>query len=137
LSPNAPKDKPIVSNSKNEKETLVAATAPYIAQARSSYPQAKARFLKGLPPGQHFFATTIIHDSKGNEEQVFIAVSSIQNGFIRGVIFSSIEVVSGFKYKQPYSFPEADLIDWLITHADGSEEGNVVGKFLDTYNRRE
>jgi hypothetical protein len=28
---------------------------------------------------------------------------------------------------------EAELLDWLITKPDGSEEGNVVGKFLDTY----
>jgi hypothetical protein len=26
---------------------------------------------------------------------------------------------------------EPVLIDWLITKPDGSEEGNVVGKFLD------
>jgi hypothetical protein len=27
---------------------------------------------------------------------------------------------------------EPVLIDWLITKPDGSEGGNVVGKFLDT-----
>lgn len=30
---------------------------------------------------------------------------------------------------------EADLVDWLISKPDGSEEGNVVGKFLDTLHR--
>jgi hypothetical protein len=25
------------------------------------------------------------------------------------------------------------LLDWLITRPDGTEEGNVVGKFIDTY----
>ena len=29
---------------------------------------------------------------------------------------------------------ESDLLDWVIRKPYGSEEGNVVGKFLDTYN---
>ena len=35
----------------------------------------------------------------------------------------------------PYTFPEGELVDWLITHPDGSEEGNVVGKFLDEWQK--
>ncbi len=35
--------------------------------------------------------------------------------------------------QQEYSFNEDELLDWLISKPDGSEEGNVVGKFLDTY----
>jgi hypothetical protein len=41
-------------------------------------------------------------------------------------------IVSGFKLGQTYTFNESDLIDWFISKPDGSEEGNVVGKFLDT-----
>jgi hypothetical protein len=32
-----------------------------------------------------------------------------------------------------YAFAETEVMDWLISHPDGSEEGNFVGKFLDTY----
>jgi hypothetical protein len=32
-----------------------------------------------------------------------------------------------------YATAETELLDWLITKPDGTEEGNVVGKFLDTY----
>ena len=49
------------------------------------------------------------------------------------VTLVNAQVVSGYAYKQPYSFPESELVDWLIAKPDGSEEGNVVGKFLDTY----
>ena len=136
LSPNAPKDKQVAVHSTSDLERLHKAMAPYVAQARSSYPNAKERFLNGLPKGQHFFVTTRLRDRGGKEEQVFVAVNSIQSGLIEGTIFSPIQIVSGFRYKQRYSFSEADLIDWLITYPDGSEEGNVVGRFLDTYDGR-
>lgn len=32
-------------------------------------------------------------------------------------------------------FKEKDIIDWLISKPDRSEEGNFVGKFLDTLNK--
>jgi hypothetical protein len=110
-----------------------AAIAPYVADAKSTYPAAKAKFLAGLPQGQYFFVTTRLHDQSGTFEQVFIAVKSIQDGVISGRIASDINLVSGYKNGDPYVFPEAELLDWLITHPDGSEEGNVVGKFLDGY----
>ena len=28
---------------------------------------------------------------------------------------------------------ESDVLDWTISKPDGTEEGNFVGKFLDTY----
>jgi hypothetical protein len=42
-------------------------------------------------------------------------------------------VVRGYHVRDPYPLPEADLLDWLITKPYGSEKGNVVGKFLETY----
>ena len=132
LSPNAPKDKSTIFVP-GDMDSLNAALAPRIAQARSTYPAAKAKFLAGLPQGQYFFVTTRLHDDTGAVEQVFIAVNSIQNGVITGRIASQIDTVFGYKYGESYAFPESELIDWLITHPDGSEEGNFVGKFLDNY----
>jgi hypothetical protein len=34
---------------------------------------------------------------------------------------------------QPFTFPAGELVDWMIARPDGSEEGNEVGKFMDTY----
>jgi hypothetical protein len=42
-------------------------------------------------------------------------------------------VVKGYRLRNRHAVPERDLLDWLITRPDGTEEGNVVGKFLDTY----
>ena len=135
LSPNAPKDKPIDATL-DELEAFERAMAPHVAEAKRTYPDAKRRFLAGLPRGQSFFVTTRLRDGTGALEQVFIAVREIEDGVVRGRIWSDIRTVRGYRHGDDYRFPESDILDWLITHPDGSEEGNFVGKFLDGYGRR-
>ena len=60
-------------------------------------------------------------------------MDSIRGQTIGGRVRSRIGVVEGFRLGQAYTFPDADLVDWMVARPDGSEEGNVVGKFLDTY----
>ena len=132
IAPNAPKDKPVNAGA-SQAEQIEAAIKPYIEKAKSTYPQAKARFLNGLPPRQTLFITTRLYDSSKGIEQVFIAVKEIKDGRISGVIASEIHLVSGYREGDAYSFPESALIDWTISKPDGTEEGNFVGKFLDTY----
>ncbi len=132
LAPNAPTDQS-QGLTAQQIENYERAIAPYVHAARETYPAARARFLHGLPSGQHFFAITRLVDSAGRWEQVFIRVATINGEAITGFISSDLNVVSGFKAGQSYSFKEPALIDWVITKPDGSEEGNAVGKFLDTY----
>ena len=132
IAPNAPRDKPVGAESAAVAH-LDSAMQPYIAKARATYPAAKARYLAGLPAGQSFFLTTRVTDATGRWEQVFIAVDSIRGATVFGRIWSQVAIVQGYRLRQPYSFPESQLIDWLITKPDGTEEGNFVGKFLDTY----
>jgi hypothetical protein len=133
LAPNAPQDRPGVHSSQQRFE---AAIAPYVARAKASYPEAKKRFLAGLPPRHYFFITTRLTDKQGRVEQVFIAVSNIREGTVTGRIWSKIMFVEGYRHGDTITFDEAGMIDWLITRPDGSEEGNVVGKFLDTYHAK-
>jgi hypothetical protein len=132
VAPNAPADKTLDATL-CQWHAMDRAIAPRVAEARASYPAARDRFLAGLPPHHTFFITTRLHDAAGHIEQVFIAVDSIAGGTIAGRIWSQIGVVRGFRGGQPYSFPESELIDWMVARPDGSEEGNVVGKFMDTY----
>ena len=131
LSPDAPEDKPVSVQTEGLSK-FEAAIAPYVAQAKATYPLAKSKFLAGLPKGQSFFVTTQLRRN-GLVEQVFVAVRSIDGDLISGKIWSDVQLVPGFKHGDAYRLPETEIIDWLITHPDGSEEGNVVGKFLDTY----
>lgn len=135
LAPNAPQDKPVDAQGKQAVEEYRAAIAPYVEKGRKTYPDAKKRYLAGLPAGQHFFAVTNLKDGTGASEQVFIAVARIEGDRITGRIASHIMAVRGFNEGEPYTFRESELVDWLITHPDGTEEGNVVGKFLDEWQK--
>jgi Uncharacterized protein conserved in bacteria (DUF2314) len=132
VAPNAPQDRPQSLDADATKK-FEEAIKPYVEKAKKTYPDAKRRFLEGLPPKESFFITTRVHDEQGRFEQVFIAVKEIKEGTVKGVIWSEIELVSGYKMGDSYSFPETELIDWTISKPDGTEEGNFVGKFLDTY----
>lgn len=112
---------------------MEAAVAPYVAQARSTYPAAKARYLAELPPRESFFVTVKLQDSLGHSEMAFLAVDSLARDSIYGRIWNQIYVVRGYHLRDRHAVREAEILDWLITKPDGSEEGNVVGKFLDTY----
>lgn len=125
---NAPKDRMVSGPT----TTMERAIAPYIATAKATYPQARSRFLAGLPPGQGFFVVTRLRAPLQHDEQVFVAVQSVLDGVVQGRLASEVRI-AGYHAGQPLSVAETDIVDWLITKPDGSEEGNVVGKFLDTY----
>jgi hypothetical protein len=136
LSPDAPKDKPVDARTAKELEELRKAIAPYVEKAKKTYPDAKKKYLAGLPKGQNFYVVTKLVDKTGAFEQVFISVARIEGDKITGRIANKIRLVKGFKEDDAYTFPEGELIDWLITHPDGTEEGNVVGKFLDEWQKK-
>ena len=128
-----PPDKPVDATTTSTRDKLFEAMKPYVAQARATYPAAKQRFVSGLPNGSAFFLTVRLTDPQERIEQVFVKVDKIENDRVTGKIWSDIQRVSGYSLGQTYEFPEQDLLDWLISNADGTEEGNFVGKFLDTW----
>lgn len=131
--PRAVADQPVPVATPGGLEKLDAAIAPYVSQAKASYPQARSRFLAGLPSGERFFVVTRVGGPDGKWEQAFIRVQSIVDGKVTGTISSKMRIVRSYQPGDPYELAESALIDWVIVKSDGSEEGNVVGKFLDSY----
>lgn len=123
-------DKPVGGRGDPGREMVERAIKPYVHEARSTYPDAKWRFLTGLPNGAAFFTTVQLHDGAGGMEQVFVRVKKIEDGQITGIIASDVTAVKGFQMGQAYTFPETDVFDWTISHPDGTQEGNIVGRFL-------
>ena len=83
------------------------------------------------------FANIILADRGGERnEEVFVYVDSIKAGIVYGRIASELTAVRSYRQGQRMSFPESEVWDWTIIHPDGSEEGNYVGKFIDTYKPR-
>lgn len=105
--------------------------APAVRQARATLPQAKKRFLAGLPTGQAFFLTTRLIDAEGLGEQVFVRGGQWQGRQVQGTTANELDVVKTYHQNQVISFPESAVLDWTSSLPGGSEEGNYVGKLLD------
>ena len=67
LSPDAPADQPKQSTAEQFSKAEEA-MKPYVDQARKSYPEARQRYLAGLPARHVFFVTTRLYDSAGRFE---------------------------------------------------------------------
>jgi len=91
-----------------------------------------------MPPNQSFFVVTYLRDSLDHRERVFVAVGSVETGSgpearIYGRIWNEIHLVRGFVPFQAYSLSEGELLDWMFSLPDGTELGNLIGNFLDTW----
>ena len=129
-----PPDKPAVGVGKTYQDALIKAEKPYIEKGRATYPAAKKRFLVGLPQGYAFQVRKRLNNAGSTDfEEVFVHVDAINDGVVRGRILNKPEVVLSFHQGQQISFPESEVPDWTIVHPDGREEGNYVGRFIDTY----
>ena len=136
VAPNAPKDDPVTAMDE-ELRKIEEALKPHIKKAKETYPDARRRFLAGLPPKHSFFITTRLRDDEGRFEQVFIAVREIKDGVVRGLIWNDINLVKGYKHGDAYKFPESEVLDWTISKPDGTEEGNFIGKFFDSLREKQ
>ena len=132
-----PQDKPVHSEGAQQASDVERAIAPYVAKARKTYPAAKKRFLAGLPPKYLFSLTTKLWDRSHTKfEVVFVVADKISGGKVTGHLASHTKQPVGYNFGDQITFPESEVMDWTIVHPDGTEEGNVVGNFLDTYHAR-
>lgn len=102
-----------------------------IAEARSQLPSVRKRFLDGLPSGQHLTVTTVLR-AGATAEQVFVSVKRWDSPDVIDGLLATQAVLPGFRPGDVLKVSTSDVLDWTISRADGSEEGNVLGKYLDT-----
>jgi len=131
LSPNAPPDKPGSANGE-QVQKFEEAIAPFVKKAKETLPRAKKKYRRGLRAGEILFVTTRIHEGE-KFEQAFVKVTSWEGDTIRGLLASDMELLTNHKKDEHITCKENDVIDWTISKPDGTEEGNFVGKFLDSY----
>lgn len=127
-----PPDKPVTANS-DQLAKYEAAIAPYVQRARDTLPDAKNRYLGGLSKGEILYVTIRLNDPQGRFEQAFVKVNSWTGSVIKGTLASDMDLVKKYKRGDVLTCRESQVMDWTISKPDGTEEGNFVGKFLDTY----
>jgi uncharacterized protein YegJ (DUF2314 family) len=128
----APKDKP-VTGSRDQIKTFEDAIAPYVAKARATLPDVKKRFAKGLNKGEVLFVTIRLYGPDKKYEQVFVEVKTWKDQTITGLLSTVPNLVKGHQQGEKLVVDQKDVYDWTISKPDGTEEGNFVGNFLDTY----
>jgi hypothetical protein len=132
--PKTPSDEPKHVEGAQQTSDVDRAIAPYVAKARKTYPTAKKKFLAGLPSKYLFSLTTKLWDRSHTKfEVVFVVADRISDGKVTGHLATHTKQPVGYNFGDSITFPESEVMDWTIVHPDGTEEGNVVGKFLDTY----
>ena len=132
-----PKNKPVHIEGAQQMTDVARAMQPYVAKARKTYPAAKKRFLAGLPPKYLFCLTTKLWDGSHRKfEIVFVVADQIKTGTIAGRLATHTKQPVGYNFGDKISFSESEVMDWTIVHPDGTEEGNIVGKFMGTYQPR-
>jgi hypothetical protein len=128
LAQNAPED----CNAEMTAESLNDVVEKLSPAALQTWPAAKKRFLDGLPERHSLFVTLLVSEPDTGSEYLFIAVDKIVDDKIRGRVWNEVHVVKSLYYRASIEIPEGAISDWLISKPDGSEDGNIVGKYIDT-----
>jgi len=129
----APKDKPSGVSGDANKKKFEDAIAPYVARARATLPDIKQRFNKGLKKREVLFVTIRLHGPDNKFEQVYVEVKTWKGTMISGLLSTEPTLVKGHQQGEKMVVDEKDVYDWTLSKPDGTEEGNFVGNFLDTY----
>lgn len=100
----------------------------YSQQAIKSLPHFNQELGKRVD--ELYYVTTRL---QGEEvyEHIFVEVTSYSDGDYVGTIASEPMGRVKFSAGDDITVPAAEVTDWLIVKADGSEEGNLVGKAAD------
>lgn len=106
------------------------ALAEPLQQARRTLSTARKRYAAGLPGGAKCLVMVRVQASDTSFREVQARVIGWRNGAVQALI--SAAPTASIAELRPVSFPEAAVLDWTILAANGREEGNFVGKYLDT-----
>jgi len=109
--------------------------APYVSEARKTFPEARREFFGGSSQGAMFFVVVLLRDGDGHFQMSYMSVDRVDAGMITGRILSQSLIVHGFQHNDVYRVAEAEILDWSVTMADGSEKGDFLVKFNDTLPR--
>lgn len=99
------------------------AALSYVDRARAAFPEAKRRFLEGLPEGYELRVTADLKDSVGRRMNNLIVVDKIEDGLVTGHWWEGM-ARGVYDAKDIYTFSERDIIDWAIKRPNGVIEGN-------------
>ena len=111
------------------------ALADPLREALRTLPQAKKRFLAGLPSGDQFLLSVRVIATDTSFRQVSARVLGWHGTTVQALLLPSADAAKAEPL--PVSFPETAVVDWTLLRASGREEGNYVGRYIDTSRQME
>jgi hypothetical protein len=108
------------------------ALADPVREALRTLPQAKKKFLAGLPNGDQFLVSVRVIAGDTSFRQVSARVLGWHGSMVQALLLPGAADSAGPGEPVPVSFPETAVVDWTLLQASGREEGNYVGRYTDT-----
>ena len=98
-------------------------------EALRTLPQAKKRFLAGLPEGDQFLLSVRVIATDTSFRQASARVLGWHGNTVQALLLPTPADAGD---PVPVTFPETAVVDWTLLRASGREEGNYVGRYNDT-----
>jgi hypothetical protein len=108
------------------------ALAPPLREAQRTLPQAKKRFLAGLPYGDQLLLSVRVQASDTSFREASARVLGWHGSTVQALLLPEEANSASPIEPVPVSFPETAAVDWTLVRASGREEGNYVGRYVDT-----
>ncbi|MDO7850380.1 hypothetical protein [Hymenobacter convexus] len=113
------------------------ALADPVREALRTLPQAKKRFLAGLPSGDQFLLSVRVIATDTSFRQVSARVLGWHGNTVQALLLPDASGSASAAEPVPVSFPETAVVDWTLLRASGRQEGNYVGRYIDTSRQME
>ena len=108
------------------------ALADPVREALRTLPQAKKKFLAGLPDGDQFLLSVRVAASDTSFRQASARVLGWRGNTVQALLLPEANDSATPVEPTPVSFSETAVVDWTLLRASGREEGNYVGRYTDT-----
>lgn len=108
------------------------ALADPVREALRTLPQAKKRFLAGLPAGDQFLLSVRVAATDTSFRPASARVLGWHGSTVQALLLPDAGDAASPAQPTPVSFPETAVVDWTLLRASGREEGNYVGRYIDT-----
>ena len=114
------------------------ALADPVREALRTLPQAKKKFLAGLPIGDQFLLSVRVIATDTSFRQALARVLGWHGNTVQALLLPETTAAATTPTEPtPVTFPETAVLDWTLLRASGREEGNYVGRYADTAHQAE
>lgn len=97
-----------------------------IEQARASLPSFRRRLRDRAPADREFFVRASFGRKGETPEILWMKEVELSVGGFTGIVAESPFALNWLHRGDPQPVLDADVVDWAISHADGSREGNFT-----------